>query len=197
MGAVDEWLADRPAARVVAVLAGVCAALVCLALVAVFLHDPDGPGGGPRRSSRANQGGPSTSGVTTAVDGASAAGVDIFTLATAACYNEIDSELGTVTVELCSQAHDGEIYHRFTVGGAADRAARFPGDAKIEAAADAACATQFAAFVGVTEEASSLAFLYWFPDETDWASGLRDVMCVVVAGTEGEKQLSSAQGVRR
>lgn len=198
MSAVENWLSDPPAARVVAVLGGLAGALFCVALVAVLLHAPSGPAS--QRQSREDPQRPSASTAPgqPAVGGAPTGGaVDVFTLSTGACYVEIDADLGTVKAEQCSQPHDGEIYHRFGVAGGAAPAARFPGEAKVDAASDASCTREFGGFVGVTLENSTFTYLYWSPDEADWANGLRDVLCVVVAGTEGEKLPSSAQSTRR
>lgn len=196
MIAVENWSSGRAAARSTAVLGGLSVALLFAGVLAVLLHSPSDAGGVRTR------GGSQRTTVTTAaasVTGGTSAGpgVDVFTLPTGACYDDVATDLGTVNAKPCPQAHDGEIYHRFPVASGGDRATRFPGEAKIEAEADASCEEHFAEFVGIPIDRSSLAFLYWFPDETDWSNGLRDVLCVVVAGTEGEKVPSSARGVRR
>lgn len=190
---------SRPArVRAIALLGGLSGAVAVAGLVALIVHSPEGPGGVHRGPAQEHPRPPSASPAAPPADGASAeAGVDVFALPIGACYVEVEPNLGTVREEQCSQPHDGEIYHRFPVAGGGNRSERFPGNARIEAEADASCETQFAGFVGVPVERSSLSYLYWFPDETDWSNELRDVLCVVVAGTEGEKVASSARGIRR
>lgn len=199
MGAFEDWSSGRSSARGPALLGGLLAALLLAGLLAVLLHSSDEPRSGSSRSRNGTQGSAAAAGTPTSIAGGAAggAGVDVFTLQTGSCYDEIASDLGTVNAKPCSQAHDGEIYHRFPVASGADRTARFPGEAKIEAESDASCAKHFAEFVGIAVDKSSFALLYWFPDETDWSSGLRDVLCVVVGGREGEKLPASARGARR
>lgn len=123
--------------------------------------------------------------------------VDVFTLPHSTCYIEVNADEGRVREVPCQRPHDGEIYHRFPLVPPGATTSAFPGEERIEGEADAACRSEFATHVGTAAEHSSLAYLYWYPDEVDWGQGIREVLCVVVAPNEGGKLTFPARGSRR
>jgi tricorn protease-like protein len=76
----------------------------------------------------------------------------------------------------CDGPHGNEVVARQPLGGDA-----FP-SSDLPALSEATCAPEYTAFVGRPIETTSLAPFTVWPDETDWAAGVRDVLCVVYGG---------------
>jgi hypothetical protein len=100
---------------------------------------------------------------------------DVFEVAVGDCFN--DEGDGTEVTDLpavpCTEPHDNEIYHLFDLAGE-----EFPLDA--DAQADAGCAAQFAAFIGLEYEVSTeIDFFPILPTAQTWAEGDREVICSV------------------
>ncbi|MGA1836241.1 septum formation family protein [Herbiconiux sp. 11R-BC] len=80
-----------------------------------------------------------------------------------------------VPVVDCAVPHDYEVYANVQVPDTNDGS--YPGDDKMDAAADKSCYDAFAAFVGAPYESSALDYTYLMPSESSWSSGDRLVTC--------------------
>lgn len=100
---------------------------------------------------------------------------DVFAIKEGDCLNETTggSEVYTVPVVPCAEAHDEEVYFSFTLEGDA-----FPGTDAISVKADETCIPKFAEFVGLEYESSALEWYPYTPTAGSWESGDREVLCV-------------------
>ena len=106
---------------------------------------------------------------------------DIFTIAVGDCLNDAAAEesVSTVPTVDCSEPHDSEVYGTVILDDG-----EFPGDDAILEEADSGCLAQFAPFMGVEYEESIADIQYYFPTEFTWATGDREILCIVYA-TDG------------
>ena len=74
----------------------------------------------------------------------------------------------------CSEPHDSEIYAAFELTQSA-----YPGEETTQGKADALCLPAFEEFVGEPYLESRFDFAYYYPTEESWASGDREVLCVI------------------
>ena len=80
----------------------------------------------------------------------------------------------------CGTPHQAELYFRGDLAGRPGSA--YPGNDAVDGAASKLCLDAFGPFVGVAFDSSRLGYLYYFPDEADWAGGDRTVNCVLFDG---------------
>ncbi|KUP96121.1 septum formation family protein [Thermobifida cellulosilytica] len=103
---------------------------------------------------------------------------DVFNIGVGDCFpseeTQAEGEVSTVQTVPCSEPHDGEAY---AAGDMPD--GDFPGEVEIQNFADDFCITEFDLFVGVSYEQSELDFTYYYPTAESWASGDREILCVV------------------
>src|SRR5688572_21476657 len=101
---------------------------------------------------------------------------DVFALRVGDCINEVSEELvSEVPVVPCDQPHDEEVYFDFTLTGD-----EFPGDDAVQTEADARCAAEFDAFVGLAYDSSTLDFYAFRPSEESWTQlDDRAVSCMI------------------
>lgn len=134
-----------------------------------------GSGSGTSQSPADPQPGPGPDGT----DGTSGTPTDVFDLRIGDCFQEVGSTdpLFEVDVVDCAEPHYYEVYETTSLPDTADSA--YPGDEKMQVAADAACYDAFADFVGVEYDDSLLDYWYLSPTESSWASGDRSVLCSV------------------
>ncbi len=101
---------------------------------------------------------------------------DAFTLAVGDCLNDASAtgEVQTVPTVPCDEPHDGEIYSAHRLGESSYR-----GDAVVIDEAESLCLPAFETFVGEPYLDSRLDFSYYYPTEASWASGDREVLCVI------------------
>jgi hypothetical protein len=103
---------------------------------------------------------------------------DVFTVSVGDCLSEAtaDGEVSDVPIVPCSEPHDAEIYHDFTIDGA-----EFPGDEEVTRLADEGCLGAFEDFVGLPYEESTLEVTYYSPTEVSWNEvDDRLVSCLIV-----------------
>jgi hypothetical protein len=81
----------------------------------------------------------------------------------------------TVPIVDCSLEHDSEAYASVII----DRAT-FPGADAVSTQAVAECTARFATFVGLAYEESSLDFAYYYPTQSSWERGDREILCLVI-----------------
>jgi hypothetical protein len=74
----------------------------------------------------------------------------------------------------CAAEHDAEVYALVSLPEGP-----WPGEEAVDAAADEACRSEFEAYVGAAYDDSALYFLYYSPTQDGWATGDREVICLV------------------
>lgn len=101
---------------------------------------------------------------------------DVFTIAVGDCLNDgdVEGEVSTVKTIDCAEPHDSEAYASIIMDDG-----DFPGDAAVDDKAVTDCTTEFNSFVGIDYDSSSLAFSYYYPTESSWAQGDREILCLV------------------
>ena len=128
-------------------------------------------------------------GATTAPDRDSAGAVtkaadaaDIFSLRVGDCiprsFVEAKGEETTVTetsVVPCAEPHESEVFAAFLATGGSS----FPGSDAMLNQAETGCPERFEAFVGLPLDDSNLELTYLFPVRESWATGDRQILCIV------------------
>jgi hypothetical protein len=79
---------------------------------------------------------------------------------------------GSFTVLSCSAAHQGEVYGRFALAGAA-----YPGAAVVRQEVVSGCAARLTAYVNPQLASIGFSQEYVYPDQQAWAAGERTVIC--------------------
>jgi Septum formation len=104
--------------------------------------------------------------------------VDVFDLGVGDCLTDYRATEGIVSVPtvLCSEPHSGEIY---AVVPLPEGDGNYPGVEAISAQAEEICIAEFERFVGLSFEESVLEFSFLAPEETEWDTGDREVLCMV------------------
>lgn len=120
--------------------------------------------------------------------------IDIFDLKVGDCKLADDAnseELSATKVVPCADSHDEEIFHEFELPEG-----EYPGEEAIYTAALEGCEPEFASFVGISEEESSLTYAYFSPTPQGWSEvDDRTIQCVLF--TEDGTQLEgSAEGTK-
>jgi len=82
------------------------------------------------------------------------------------CFDDQADDATSVLILDCSGPHDWEVYSNVTLPDTADGS--YPGDDKMQQAADQACYDAFADFIGVAYEDSQYDFGYVTPDKSTW-----------------------------
>lgn len=101
-----------------------------------------------------------------------------FDLAVGDCFDTEDlSAVSRVTVVDCAGSHAYEVFGVTSVPAGAS--ASFPGTDALNAAADAACRPDFAAYVGVDFNDSTWFGTFLNPSASTWATGDREIVCVL------------------
>jgi hypothetical protein len=102
---------------------------------------------------------------------------DVFTIAVGDCLNDngVDDEVSEVPVVDCADPHDSEAYASVLLPDG-----DFPGDDSVETQAVAQCTDEFATFIGLDYAQSSLQLAYFYPTQTSWEQGDREILCLVV-----------------
>ena len=80
-----------------------------------------------------------------------------------------------ITVVDCRATHDEEV----TLRGLLTGTRKWPGDAAVDAAAEAKCHAAFASYVGVPFEQSRLENDFYTTDRTGWSAGDHRLICLV------------------
>jgi len=119
-------------------------------------------------------------------------GVDVLALSVGDCLDlrEVTGATATVPVVDCASEHDSEAYGQIVLDDGP-----FPGAESIKAAAESGCVEQFAEFVGLAYDSSSLDYAYYFPTEGSWEGGDRRILCLV--GDPAARVSGSLEGAAR
>lgn len=109
------------------------------------------------------------------------------------CLDQAKLEDGNVKTEpklSCSDAHDLEVFASVTLEDGA-----YPAVESIVTIAAKECAAKFTTFVGLDFGISALDFQYYYPTESSWANGDREIDCVVFDPTQ--KTIGTLDGATR
>lgn len=90
----------------------------------------------------------------------------------------------------CAQEHLGEVVGTIDVA----EAETWPGQAAHEEQAATDCDPAFTAYVGRSYQESRLEMSYLYPTESSWASGDRQIVCIVFE-PEGARRTGSVKGI--
>ncbi|WP_433014493.1 DUF4190 domain-containing protein [Kribbella sp. CA-294648] len=104
-------------------------------------------------------------------DSADGPSTRVDSLAVGECFNE-GWGMDEVHRRSCSEEHDGEIVANVTLP-----AGPYPGDGEVDDLSRARCDAEFGKYVGTPRSQSELESDYWYPEEDDWDSGDRLVVC--------------------
>jgi len=107
----------------------------------------------------------------------SAGEADVFEMAVGDCLNDQASDTETVeTIPAvpCSEPHDLEAYFSYDL-----TETTFPGQEAVYDLAAEGCYNEFANFVGIAYEESTLDISYYVPSPESWEAGDREVMCLI------------------
>ncbi len=108
------------------------------------------------------------------------------------CINNEPSEDGPTTVHVdCAQPHAQEVFYVFDLHGT-----DFPGLLEIGDAQQDECPPAFKDYVGVDWEQSTYTFTFAGPTEQTWASGDRQLACLLEDGNGGTLT-GSAKGTNK
>jgi hypothetical protein len=106
------------------------------------------------------------------------------------CLTAPDEEDFIGTPVGCDRRHDAEVY---LVRSLAHEDDPWPGYSALKDEADDACYDEFDRYVGQAYEDSDYDYGFFFPDEAEWRSGERRVVCVVLPWM-GDSLRGSARG---
>jgi hypothetical protein len=101
----------------------------------------------------------------------------VFAIKVGDCVNDgsTGEEVFEVEAVPCAEPHDLEAYHEFSLDGS-----EYPGDDEIAQQADTGCYDQYAGFVGMSYEDSTLDYFPYTPTEASWTEdGDRLVSCMI------------------
>lgn len=120
---------------------------------------------------------PSLSPTDSPSDSSAGDSTDIFTVSVGDCVNAGNStgEVSEVPVVACSEPHDSEAYASVLMEDG-----EFPSDEAVNQRGDDECTAAFAGFVGLDYAASELDFAFYYPTESSWAQGDREILCLIV-----------------
>lgn len=132
-------------------------------------------------------------------DGPAKDSVSVFDVAVGQCFapqKEVQVELATLEAVPCTGPHRQEAFaiadYQPPAGVEGDA---FPGDATLAAWADAACAQEFATYVGISYLDSSLFFTYLLPSARGWEES-KDRSVICFATTTGPELTSSVKAAK-
>ena len=120
--------------------------------------------------------------------------VSVFHLHPGDCLNPpaaITAQLSTVSVISCHVPHTQEVFALVTDHGPSN----YPGPQSLETFANAKCLQEYAPYIGVSYQRSSLFYTYLLPSVRSWEAGDRTVACIVT--TTGQKLTSSVKGSKK
>ena len=103
---------------------------------------------------------------------------DVFSLKVGDCLNqtttEETAEVSSVPTVPCAEPHDSEAYAATDLPEG-----DYPGDQAVTDASDTFCSDQFATFVGLSYDESTLELASFYPTPESWAEGDREIMCFI------------------
>ena len=117
---------------------------------------------------------------------------DAFKVKVGDCIAEPDgTEVKDVSVIPCGQSHDLEAYAAKNIVADA-----YPGQSEVEAQSEDFCGAEFATFVGLPFDQSSLELTYFYPTSETWKANDREIVCLI-GGAAGEPTTGSLKGAAK
>ncbi|MEV7607229.1 septum formation family protein [Paenarthrobacter sp. NPDC089322] len=101
------------------------------------------------------------------------------------------NEVKDVSIIPCEQSHDLEAYAAKDI--AADA---YPGDSEVERQSEEYCGAEFATFVGLPYDQSTLELTYFYPTSETWAADDREIVCLI-GGAPGEATTGTLKGAAK
>jgi len=101
---------------------------------------------------------------------------DVFDLAVGDCLaaSEIEGEVDSVVLVDCDEPHAREAYASLMFDDG-----DFPGDQAVEDESLDRCTTEFATFVGMDYQESTLDLASIYPTSESWSGGDREILCLI------------------
>lgn len=123
--------------------------------------------------------------------------ITVFEAAVGDCFlapERVQTALADLSRVDCSDPHEQELYEIVKYDADVED---FPGNAALESFAQGTCAQEFAGYVGIGYQDSSLWMTYLLPSARSWQQGKdRSVLCFVTT-TVGEELVGSVAGSKR
>lgn len=136
-----------------------------------------------------------TNGISDAVDPGPDTTQDVFSLEIGDCEvgspAEGEGEVSETKVIDCVEPHGGEIYAASYLPDGA-----FPSDEAIAAQANTDCKAEFESFIGANWDDSLYNYSWYYPTESSWADGDREILCIAYHN-DGEQITGSLAGVAK
>jgi hypothetical protein len=111
------------------------------------------------------------------------------------CFDtDTATEVKDVQHHPCTEAHTAEVV--LVVNHTAAKGAPYPADSEIDTWADATCVPAILSYVGPTADLSALNYGIFYPKDSDWTDGERQMICYVMRLDLGSmtQSLRSAAG---
>lgn len=86
----------------------------------------------------------------------------------------VDADAATKPQVKCSELHDIQVFASFPVEGK-----EYPSTETMMNIATTTCTAEFTKFVGLEFSISSLDFEYFYPTESSWSAGDREINCAI------------------
>jgi putative regulator of septum formation len=118
--------------------------------------------------------------------------VSVFALKVGYCTmppTQVQANLATIEKVSCTAPHTQEVYALVKDTSSGDN---YPGTDVLRTFANGNCLQQFAGYVGVPYQSSTLFYTYLLPSPRSWAAGDRTVDCVIT--TTGQELTHSVKG---
>ena len=118
---------------------------------------------------------------------------DVFTIKVGDCLNDggAEGEVTSVPTISCDEPHDSEAYLSHMVPDG-----EFPGQEAVFEEAEAACLAEFESYVGNVYEESMVGFSYFYPTESSWATGDREVLCLLREFDEAGNEIQTTGSLK-
>jgi Septum formation len=121
---------------------------------------------------------------------------NVFSLKIGDCFDGVAAgEVSDVNKVDCTASHDSEV---FSVSDYPNAPSAFPGATAMNTATSDRCVADFKAFVGIDAAASQTYTIgQLVPTADSWASGDRQLVCIIAPLAAGHKLTGSAKGTAK
>jgi len=122
----------------------------------------------------------------------SSGNLDVESMKVGDCFQSLHEDILTlddVPAVPCSEPHDNEVFHIFSIDGQV-----WPGDEEVEVKAFNTCIDAFEVYIEVAWPESQLEFTWFSPTQRAWEQlDYRDIVCFVF-GPSGQRLVGSVKG---
>ncbi|WP_167510499.1 septum formation family protein [Paenarthrobacter nitroguajacolicus] len=101
------------------------------------------------------------------------------------------TEVKDVSIIPCEQSHDLEAYAAKNIVADA-----YPGETEVATQSEEFCGTEFATFVGVPFDESTLELTYFYPTTETWKASDREIVCLI-GGASGTPTTGTLKGAAK